>query len=522
MKKQSDPPQRGKENEPAQPIRLTFEKSLLSDDPAVRAEQYQEAMRFIDKFEEGYGSRCFVEYGDDMITVSEREGEDAGEVIEYVSGRKKREVQKHRAIIDEYETRYYEECFGRQQGQQPGARRERLGESFRLADTPEARYALYAGAVRLVEAFENQHSPKLTMYDDDCVKTTYWDDEHGERHYEHEDMPLEEKEALDDAWDVVETYERHYHDEWNGGPTGIESPGEAQEVAGEEKITREHNSAAPKKTKPFGKLLARAAALPDPEKIMRDIREKLYIRSVLRDKKAEREGRDAGRRAEESIRNVRERRQHETGRLEAFNRLQELGRDKGDHTVTRDRLEAAYGRMARFELQDSPSLTIKAGSTRVIASIDAEGRITRTFQPIEAGELRELDAAIASISEIAKIDPDLAEEMEDSVFGEATERIGEASPDNMRSIETLRYVTELEDSVGKVFGSYAEAIEWEQREFWDDMAPDPPATRELTDAQMEYIMGVEERAGTEFDSVEEAAAWEDEHYEGGDLDEPER
>lgn len=111
MKQQNDSPH--PPGRDGQAIRVIFEQSLLSCDPDVRAEQYQSAMSFVEGFEGGYG-QCFIDYGEEVITVSSRDDEgEIGEVIERISGKDREEIQRHLAVIDEYETRYYEECFGR-------------------------------------------------------------------------------------------------------------------------------------------------------------------------------------------------------------------------------------------------------------------------------------------------------------------------------------------------------------------------------------------------------------------------
>jgi hypothetical protein len=143
----------------------------------------------------------------------------------------------------------------------------------------------------------------------------------------------------------------------------------------------------------------------------------------------------------------------------------ELNAEQQIRGIREAKLERAFNRLAQFQLQAVPALTLKSGPDKCVASIGDDGSISRTSEPIEAGELRRLDEAIASISDMARLDIDLVDEVEARVFGEAIENIGDRNPSDRESIEQLKYVTELEDSVSEVFGSYDEAIEWEQEDF---------------------------------------------------------
>ncbi|MDB5124812.1 MAG: hypothetical protein JWP94_2941 [Mucilaginibacter sp.] len=86
--------------------------------------------------------------------------------------------------------------------------------NYGLAATVQQRRDQYLDSVQFMDRFQSQYSPKYTYYSKDFMKVIVWDDGNGERHCETEEISDDEKELLDEAMDIIQTYEFYFHDEY--------------------------------------------------------------------------------------------------------------------------------------------------------------------------------------------------------------------------------------------------------------------------------------------------------------------
>lgn len=258
-----------------------------------------------------------------------------------------------------------------------------IGEHYPLADTPEERRKQYEQAVRFSERFQNQYGPQMTDYED-LTKITEWIDENGKRQRTTKALSLEEKEALDDAREIIDVYEEHYIDEYHSIVDANEvAPAKDIEQSVEDmQVIRSRNEPSQTRKKEFESIYSQSADEKEPD--IREIREA--------------------------------------------------------------KLEKAFTRLAQFELQNAPALTSQSGNEKHIVSFNGDGAIDCKIEIIAPEEVKELDEALAVVREIEAVDEDLVNYMENYVFDLEKERIGMETPNTINNKELTD--EQIEDVMG--------------------------------------------------------------------------
>jgi len=115
--------------------------------------------------------------------------------------------------------------------------------NYGLAATPQERKEEYVKSVQFIKQFQNQNSPKFTYYSKDFMKVIVWDDGNGERHCETEEIPDEEKELLDHAMDIINTYEFYFPEEYLSilNEHDVAKENDTVEAVKDMQIIRSHN-----------------------------------------------------------------------------------------------------------------------------------------------------------------------------------------------------------------------------------------------------------------------------------------